>query len=101
MKYLDRVITEMKAKNNPLYETGWEWYAAAAMRSINQAIGRVIRHKYDFGGVVLLDSRYTWSKQKNGISSWMRQEIFECEHDGQCKNIFESFYQKAYEYCQA
>jgi Rad3-related DNA helicase len=35
MKYLDRVIVEMNAKNNPLYQDGWGWYNTQAHRNIN------------------------------------------------------------------
>lgn len=35
-----------------------DWYQADAVRAVNQAMGRVLRHKDDFGIVVLADSRY-------------------------------------------
>lgn len=34
-----------------------EWYQVDAIRSVNQSIGRVLRHKDDFGVVILVDSR--------------------------------------------
>lgn len=37
--------------------SGEEWYQVDALRAVNQAIGRVLRHKDDFGAVVLVDSR--------------------------------------------
>jgi len=33
-------------------------YNLEAFRAVNQAIGRVIRHKNDFGAVLLLDKRF-------------------------------------------
>ncbi|CAG2163144.1 unnamed protein product [Oppiella nova] len=34
------------------------WYALQMKRALNQAIGRVVRHKDDFGVIILLDSRF-------------------------------------------
>lgn len=36
------------------------WYATEGVRAVNQAMGRVIRHKDDFGVVILADSRYRY-----------------------------------------
>lgn len=37
--------------------SGQEWYRQQASRAVNQAIGRVIRHKDDYGAIVLCDNR--------------------------------------------
>lgn len=59
------------------YASGSEWYTTQAYRSLFQAIGRCIRHKDDYGSIILLDRRFEdevlsqfpkWvqmSKQKN------------------------------------
>lgn len=39
------------------YLSGQEWYRQQAFRAVNQAIGRVIRHKEDFGAIFLCDQR--------------------------------------------
>lgn len=33
-------------------------YVQTAMRAVNQAVGRVIRHKSDFGAIILADERF-------------------------------------------
>lgn len=37
--------------------SGQSWYVQSASRSVNQAVGRVIRHQKDWGAVFLLDNR--------------------------------------------
>lgn len=39
------------------YLLGQEWYRQQAFRAVNQAIGRVIRHKEDYGAIFLCDQR--------------------------------------------
>jgi regulator of telomere elongation helicase 1 len=38
--------------------SGDMWYVQQAMRAVNQAIGRVIRHKNDYGAIILCDERF-------------------------------------------
>ena len=33
-------------------------YVQTAMRAVNQAVGRVIRHKHDYGAIILADERF-------------------------------------------
>ncbi|KAH3848922.1 hypothetical protein DPMN_091307 [Dreissena polymorpha] len=54
MQYLD----EMKGKQGFQSLAGKEWYKQQASRAVNQAIGRVIRHREDFGAIILCDTRY-------------------------------------------
>lgn len=38
--------------------TGETWYTQQASRAVNQAIGRVIRHRHDYGAIILCDDRF-------------------------------------------
>jgi regulator of telomere elongation helicase 1 len=42
---------------------------------VNQAIGRVIRHVQDYGAIILVDDRYTWSSNRSQISKWLRDRV--------------------------
>lgn len=42
--------------------TGEEWYVQQASRAVNQAVGRVIRHREDYGAIILCDERYVFPK---------------------------------------
>ncbi len=50
--------------------TGDEWYSQSASRAVNQAIGRIIRHRYDFGCVILCDERFGSTQQQKQLSAW-------------------------------
>ncbi|KAM8830526.1 regulator of telomere elongation helicase 1 isoform 2-T2 [Synchiropus picturatus] len=52
--------------------TGQEWYREQAFRAVNQAIGRVIRHKDDFGAIFLCDQRFQGTDAKAHLPSWVR-----------------------------
>ncbi|KAJ2597336.1 hypothetical protein GGF39_003091 [Coemansia sp. RSA 1721] len=48
------------------------WYEIQAFRAINQALGRCLRHKNDWGAVIMLESRFAhhWNIAK--LSKWIR-----------------------------
>ncbi len=37
---------------------------------MNQAIGRIIRHKHDYGAVFLIDERFDFKHIKDNLSNW-------------------------------
>ena len=47
---------------------GQQWYVQSACRAVNQAIGRVIRHRHDFGAVLLCDERFASATYKNQLA---------------------------------
>lgn len=49
-----------------------EWYVQQAARAVNQAVGRVIRHRDDYGAVILLDERFGKPQQLQALSAWAR-----------------------------
>jgi hypothetical protein len=49
-----------------------EWYVQQAARAVNQAVGRVIRHRDDYGAVILLDERFGKQQQLQALSAWAR-----------------------------
>jgi len=55
--------------------SGEAWYSQSAMRAVNQALGRVIRHRHDHGAVILLDERFGYGDTRNQLSVWLRPAI--------------------------
>ncbi|XP_026329662.1 regulator of telomere elongation helicase 1 homolog [Hyposmocoma kahamanoa] len=69
-KYLE----ELRVKDKD-YLSGSEWYSLEATRAVNQAMGRVIRHKNDYGAILLCDSRFNNPNLKSQLSAWLRGHI--------------------------
>ncbi|KAF0690279.1 Aste57867_18305 [Aphanomyces stellatus] len=66
---------------------GRVWYEHQAFRALNQALGRCIRHRLDYGAILLVDSRYRAERYGNQLSKWTRGHCYEYE---QCEEALES-----------
>ena len=51
------------------------YYEALCMRSVNQSIGRCIRHAGDYATVVLMDERYADSRVVQQLPRWMQPRV--------------------------
>lgn len=71
MQYLD----EMKGKQGFQSLSGKEWYKQQASRAVNQAIGRVIRHRDDFGAIILCDTRFANADAVRQLPVWVRPHV--------------------------
>lgn len=68
------VLVEQKQNYNRAQHgayAGRDWYSRQALMAVNQALGRCIRHRGDFGAVILLDQAF--QANKSGISKWARE----------------------------
>ncbi|GLD52973.1 Fanconi anemia group J protein isoform X1, partial [Lates japonicus] len=56
---------------------GHRWYEIQAYRALNQALGRCIRHRNDWGALILVDDRFRNNPNKyiTGLSKWVRQLV--------------------------
>ncbi|CDS02763.1 hypothetical protein LRAMOSA00167 [Lichtheimia ramosa] len=76
--YKDLQIELKRDYNNARYKKGdqvldgTEWYNTQAYRAINQALGRCIRHRKDWGAVILLEQRFTYPRNVSQLSKWVR-----------------------------
>lgn len=55
--------------------SGSDWYNTEAIRAVNQAIGRVIRHKNDFGAIYFMDKRFSHGNVMSSLSDWARKGL--------------------------
>lgn len=74
---------------------GRDWYQQQALRAVNQAIGRVIRHSYDYGAIILVDERFGYHNNQQQISTWLREKIVKpIDFRGVYKNLLAFFKDK-------
>ncbi|KAM9596534.1 Fanconi anemia group J protein isoform 1-T1 [Trichechus inunguis] len=68
---------------------GRQWYEIQAYRALNQALGRCIRHKNDWGALILVDDRFRSNPGRyiSGLSKWVRQQI---QHHSTFESALES-----------
>lgn len=83
-EYLD---TNKKSNNEML--SGNDWYNLDAIRAVNQAIGRVIRHKDDYGAILLCDNRFNYPDKQRYLSSWIKNHLTNQQSDPFEKTIQE------------
>ncbi|PSS31181.1 Fanconi anemia group J protein [Actinidia chinensis var. chinensis] len=78
---INDIQVAQKKKYNDTYKSsrnllsGSEWYCQQAFRALNQAAGRCIRHRFDYGAVILLDERFREERNITYISKWLRKSM--------------------------
>uniref|UniRef100_A0A3Q3CXN1 Regulator of telomere elongation helicase 1 n=1 Tax=Haplochromis burtoni TaxID=8153 RepID=A0A3Q3CXN1_HAPBU len=93
MQFLD----EMNRKKAPglKYLSGQDWYKQQAFRAVNQAIGRVIRHKEDYGAIFLCDQRFKSADARAQLPSWVRSYVRLCDSFGNVVRDVSQFFRIA------
>uniref|UniRef100_A0A8B9TBW6 Regulator of telomere elongation helicase 1 n=1 Tax=Anas platyrhynchos TaxID=8839 RepID=A0A8B9TBW6_ANAPL len=79
------------------YLSGREWYNQQASRAVNQAIGRVIRHRQDYGAIFLCDHRFTTSDVRGKLPSWVRPYVNVYDNFGHAVRSVSTFFRVAQE----
>ncbi|XP_065501564.1 regulator of telomere elongation helicase 1 [Caloenas nicobarica] len=79
------------------YLSGREWYSQQASRAVNQAIGRVIRHRQDYGAIFLCDHRFTTSDVRSKLPSWVRPYVNVYDNFGHAVRSVSLFFRVAQE----
>ncbi|CAA3024232.1 Fanconi anemia group J homolog [Olea europaea subsp. europaea] len=78
---INDIKVAQKKKFNDIHESsknllnGNEWYCHQAFRAVNQATGRCIRHRFDYGAIIFLDERFRKDRNRAYISKWLRKSI--------------------------
>ncbi|EGZ25466.1 hypothetical protein PHYSODRAFT_485995 [Phytophthora sojae] len=77
------ILDEAMVPPGELKLTGNAWYIQQASRAVNQAIGRVIRHRHDYGAIILLDERFVLKQQQECLSKWLQPYCHTCRGYGE------------------
>ncbi|XP_023768865.1 uncharacterized protein LOC111917407 [Lactuca sativa] len=72
--------------------SGSEWYCQQAFRALNQAAGRCIRHRSDYGAIIFLDERFRQERNLTYISKWIRKSIRQYDNFDQSLEGLKSFF---------
>lgn len=74
MKYFDCTGDSTGFRGNDYYEN-------LCMKTLNQAIGRAIRHVQDYSTIVLVDQRFTQKAIQKKLPRWIQQRLIEVTSD--------------------
>uniref|UniRef100_A0A3Q4GCI1 Regulator of telomere elongation helicase 1 n=1 Tax=Neolamprologus brichardi TaxID=32507 RepID=A0A3Q4GCI1_NEOBR len=93
MQFLDEM--NRKKARGLKYLSGQDWYKQQAFRAVNQAIGRVIRHKEDYGAIFLCDQRFKSADARAQLPSWVRSYVRLCDSFGNVVRDVSQFFRIA------
>ncbi|OVA04243.1 Helicase-like [Macleaya cordata] len=88
-----------KKKYNDTYSSsksllsGNQWYCHQAFRALNQAAGRCIRHRFDYGAVIFMDERFREERNIAYVSKWLRKSIKQYDSFDKSLEGLRSFFQ--------
>lgn len=72
---LKREFNDQHAMGKRPLLSGHHWYESQAFRALNQALGRCIRHRNDWGAIILLEQRFTMPRNVSQLSKWVRASV--------------------------
>ncbi|KAG8888047.1 ATP-dependent DNA helicase chl1 [Tulasnella sp. 332] len=73
-------------------DAGAELYENLCMKAVNQSIGRAIRHRGDWAGLILIDSRYASARIRAKLPGWIGKDVIVADKFGSAMKELGSFY---------
>ena len=93
MDYITKKSSK-RSQHNHIPSAARDFYENACMRTVNQCIGRAIRHKNDYAAILLIDKRYSQSRINKKLPGWIRGNLFHSHDDRESKKGLVSFFQR-------
>ncbi|CAM9541114.1 unnamed protein product [Ectocarpus sp. 6 AP-2014] len=94
---LKKEYQDQRRTRDPRLVGGRAWYSLQAFRAVNQAVpvGVCIRHRSDFGAIVLCDPRYASSTETTAsLSKWVRSSVRQCRSVEVSLPLVEAFFRQ-------
>ena len=89
---LKRSYLDQQRRSNQKGLSGQDWYSQQSSRAVNQAIGRVIRHRHDFGAIIFCDERFSQPKNIAQLPCWVRPRVQVYEKFGESQGKLTKFF---------
>lgn len=89
MRFLDE-----QHRNNPNFIAGDQYYQGRCMKSVNQCIGRSIRHSKDWASIILVDDRFRRPEILSGLSCWIREKVKDIQNPSVLQEELKKFHAK-------
>ncbi|OVA09158.1 ATP-dependent helicase [Macleaya cordata] len=99
LQFIRHDIQVAQKKYNDTYSlsksllSGNQWYCHQAFRALNQAAGRCIRHRFDYGSVIFMDERFREERNIAYVSKWLRKSIKQYDSFDKSLEGLRSFFQ--------
>ncbi|KAJ8943643.1 hypothetical protein NQ318_005645 [Aromia moschata] len=99
LPYANIMAADLKEKMSYLDKkeglgSGQKFYENLCMKSVNQCIGRAVRHKNDYATVLLVDERYNRASIKNALPNWIQRSLKVYSYEEAFLNIRKFFEDK-------
>jgi len=95
LKLTGKGTVQVTSSTNTGGLNGSAWYTQQAARAVNQALGRVIRHKFDYGAIILADERFAYTRTRNALSKWVQPRVNVHESFGEAAKSVSAFFRRA------
>ncbi|KAF8488344.1 helicase C-terminal domain-containing protein [Gautieria morchelliformis] len=96
MRYVTELEQKLKIPRLPgAKDAGAELYENLCMKSVNQSIGRAIRHQNDYASLILVDSRYASPRISAKLPKWIGENLIVTKNFGHAvKEVGQFFREK-------
>jgi len=94
MQYIESKAASVSSGSYNRGQASREFAENVCMRAVNQAIGRAVRHKDDWAGIVLFDKRYAGQRIRAKLPGWIKESLRPVETFAGVERGMKEFYSR-------